>query len=71
MLAIELLAAAQAYDLQPTVRESAQRTTVLRREIRAHIPIYTDDRPIADDIDSMRRFMRLGPATGLSKRQVS
>lgn len=65
ILAIELIAAAQAYDLQPDFRDSAQRTTALRREIRAHIPIYADDRPIADDIDSMRKIMRSEPVTGL------
>jgi len=67
ILAIELLAAAQAYDLQPTVRESAHGTTVLRRKIRAHIPIYADDRPIADDIETMRKFMRSELAADLQE----
>ncbi|MBP2237035.1 histidine ammonia-lyase [Sinorhizobium kostiense] len=54
MLAIELLAAAQAYDLQPHAIGRAQRTNALYERIRAGIPTYADDRPMSRDIEQMR-----------------
>lgn len=58
ILAIELLSAAQAYDLQPRMRGRAQRTDALYGRIRAAIPIYRDDRPMKDDFDRMQRLMQ-------------
>ncbi|MEI2299477.1 HAL/PAL/TAL family ammonia-lyase [Ensifer sp. MJa1] len=52
ILAIELLAAAQAYDLQPPGR--AERTDGLYQRIRAKIPTYADDRPLNGDFAKMR-----------------
>ncbi|OHV75352.1 histidine ammonia-lyase [Ensifer sp. LCM 4579] len=58
ILAIELLAAAQAYDLHPRARGRAQRTDALYGRIRAAIPIYRDDRPMSEDFDRMQRLMQ-------------
>ena len=53
MLAIELLAAAQAYDLQENEASRAAPTDALRRYVRERVPAYHDDRPLADDIDAV------------------
>ncbi|MCA1492492.1 histidine ammonia-lyase [Ensifer sp. NBAIM29] len=58
ILAIELLAAAQAYDLHPRARGRAKRTDALHGCIRAAIPIYRDDRPMNEDFDRMQRLMQ-------------
>ncbi|TKC86035.1 histidine ammonia-lyase [Trinickia terrae] len=50
VLAIELLAAAQAYDLQPGGVPRAARTDALLSRVRERIPAYRDDRPLAGDI---------------------
>lgn len=55
ILAIELLAAAQAYDLQPKAR--AARTDALYQRIRAAIPTYADDRPLNGDFARMRALI--------------
>ncbi|MEI3853166.1 MULTISPECIES: HAL/PAL/TAL family ammonia-lyase [Ensifer] len=55
ILAIELLAASQAYDLQP--RGRAARTDGLYRRIRSIIPTYADDRPLNGDFARMRTLM--------------
>ena len=55
ILAIELLAAAQAYDLQP--RGRAARTGGLYQRIRAKIPTYSDDRPLNGDFTRMRALI--------------
>ncbi|SDR59644.1 HAL/PAL/TAL family ammonia-lyase [Paraburkholderia tuberum] len=47
---IELLAAVQAYDLQPIAAERAPYTQALYSQVRAVLPTYRDDRPLADDI---------------------
>ncbi|MVA22064.1 histidine ammonia-lyase [Agrobacterium vitis] len=57
IIAIELLAAAQAYDLQPENSHSAPQTSTLRRRIRQHVAIYADDRPIGDDINIIKTAM--------------
>jgi histidine ammonia-lyase len=64
ILAIELLAAAQAYELQPQAQGKAQRTAALYGHIRSAIPAYRDDRPMNEDFDRMRRLMRAAPAHG-------
>lgn len=58
ILSIELLAAAQAYDLQP--RGRAARTGALYRRIRAEIPTYADDRPLNGDFARMRTLIEGG-----------
>ena len=58
ILSIELLAAAQAYDLQP--RGHAARTGALYRRIRTEIPTYADDRPLNGDFARMRTLIEGG-----------
>ena len=62
ILAIELLASAQAYELQPQGPGKAQRTAALYGRIRSAIPAYRDDRPMNEDFDRMRLLMRAAPA---------
>lgn len=50
VLAIELLAAAQAYDLQPGDARRAALTDTVWQRLRGRVPSYCDDRPLADDI---------------------
>jgi len=61
ILAIELLCAAQAYDLQDGDAALAPRTDGVRRQIREAIPIYADDRPLDEDFAAMRAVMRDRP----------
>jgi histidine ammonia-lyase len=56
-----LLAAAQAYELQPDTAARAARTDALYRRIRAEIPYYADDRPLGADIDAARELLRQPP----------
>ena len=58
ILSIELLAASQAYDLQP--RGRAARTDALYRRIRSEIPTYADDRPLNGDFARMRTLIEGG-----------
>lgn len=58
ILAIELLAAAQAYDLQPRAAGKAQRTGALYQRIREAVPHYADDRPMHEDFDRMRHVLQ-------------
>ncbi len=57
ILAIELLAAAQAYDLQPTALARAPRTESVYRAVRKRIPHYARDRPLAGDIERAREIL--------------
>jgi histidine ammonia-lyase len=57
VLAIELLAAAQAYDLAPDAPARAPRTERLYRAVRAVVPHYRDDRPMSCDIDRAVAFL--------------
>jgi histidine ammonia-lyase len=50
IVAIELLAAAQAYDLQSIDAPRAPHTESLRQRVRRAVPVYRDDRPLADDM---------------------
>jgi len=50
IVAIELLAAAQAYDLQSIDAPRAPHTDALWQRIRCAVPTYRDDRPLADDM---------------------
>lgn len=50
IVAIELLAAAQAYDLQSIDAPRAPHTEGLWQRVRRVVPIYRDDRPLADDM---------------------
>lgn len=50
ILAIELLAAAQALDLHPGQASRARGTDVVYRALRDILPRYADDRPLAKDM---------------------
>lgn len=58
MLAIELLAAAQAYELQPDSLARAPQTDGIYRRVRAAIAAYADDRPLGGDIQTARALIR-------------
>jgi len=58
IVAIELLAAAQAYELQREARARAPRTDALYRRLRAVIPPYRDDRPLGADIERVRDLVQ-------------
>lgn len=53
VLAIELLAAAQAYDVQPQPAPKAQKTGQVYELIRTHIAAYHDDRPLNADVATL------------------
>lgn len=57
ILAIELLAAAQAYDLQPVAAARAARTDAVHRMVRALVGPYHDERPLAGDIEAARGLL--------------
>jgi histidine ammonia-lyase len=58
ILSIELLAAAQAYDLQTGSLARAPNTDIVYRAVRGRIPHYRDDRPLAKDIERAREIIR-------------
>jgi histidine ammonia-lyase len=58
ILAIELLAAAQAYDLAPHGAARAAGTDALYRRVRKLITHYRDQRPLAQDIGRARDMLR-------------
>ncbi len=60
VLGIELLAAAQAYDLQRGGLARAPNTDIVHRAVRRQVPHYRDDRPLARDIERARDLIR-GP----------
>lgn len=61
IVAIELLAAAQAADLKAGGLHHAPKTEAVRRAIRARIPFYADDRPLGGDIEAMRQMLQTAP----------
>ena len=60
ILAIELLAAVQAYDLAHDAPAPARAlaTDAMYRRVRRVVSLYRDDRPLAGDIYSIRRMLR-------------
>jgi len=58
ILAIELLAAAQAYELQRDPLARAPRTDAVYRMVRAAVAHYRDDRPLSTDIQTARDLVR-------------
>ena len=60
ILAIELLAAAQAYEFQPAGLRRAAATDAIYRALRTRIGTYADDRPFAPDLAAARDFLREG-----------
>jgi histidine ammonia-lyase len=63
ILAIELLAAAQAYELQQGSLARAAHTDALYRRVRSVVAQYRDDRPLAGDIQRARELLSTPPAT--------
>ncbi len=59
IVAIELLAAAQAYELQRDSRARAPHTEEIYRRVRALIPQFRDDRPLSGDIQSVLELIQL------------
>ncbi|AXF16601.1 HAL/PAL/TAL family ammonia-lyase [Paraburkholderia caledonica] len=57
IVAIELLAAAQAYDLQATDAPPAPHTQALWQRVRQIVSTYRDDRPLADDMSVAFRMI--------------
>ncbi|RDJ98826.1 HAL/PAL/TAL family ammonia-lyase [Paraburkholderia lacunae] len=57
IVAIELLAAAQAYDLQSIEAPRAPYTDALWQRVRSAVPTYRDDRPLADDMSIAFRMI--------------
>ncbi len=60
IMSIELLAAAQAYDLQAGSLARAPNTEIVYRAVRARVAHYRDDRPLHADIERVRDIIR-GP----------
>jgi histidine ammonia-lyase len=58
ILAIELLAAAQAYDLKPDAPARARATDAIYRRVREIVAFYRDDRPLSGDIDRACEMLR-------------
>ena len=54
---IELLAAAQAYDLQPGTLARAPNTDIVYRALRGRVAHYRDERPLARDIERAREMI--------------
>jgi histidine ammonia-lyase len=66
ILGIELLAAAQAYDLQPLDAARAPYTDALYASVRNVLPTYRDDRPLSDDMTYAFRLVADGAPPPLS-----
>lgn len=62
ILAIELLAAVQAYELQRNSLARAPRTEAIFSFVRSFIPQYRDDRPLGADFELARDLLRRPPA---------
>jgi histidine ammonia-lyase len=61
ILAIELIAAAQAYEFQDPSRSRAAITNATYSAFRDQVPPYRDDRPLATDIAKAVAFIRRSP----------
>ncbi len=64
ILAIELLAASQAYDLQEERAARAPGTDRIYAMVRGLVPPYRDDRPLAGDIELARGLLAASPPAG-------
>ncbi|ASW08943.1 HAL/PAL/TAL family ammonia-lyase [Rhizobium sp. 11515TR] len=59
ILAIELMAAAQAHDFLVSKGKRAPGTDRLYAAVRSQVPFYGDDRPLNADIESLREMIAL------------
>lgn len=71
ILGIELLAAAQAYDLQPVKAARAPYTEALYGQIRGAVQTYRDDRPLADDMTVAFRMIADGSPPPLPDQRAT
>ncbi|MFN3317183.1 MAG: histidine ammonia-lyase [Allorhizobium sp.] len=69
VLAIELAAAAQAYDLQTSSAGKAEMTEALYRRVRHETAFYRDDRPLNVEIRKVQRMLKTTAAW--SEREVA
>lgn len=58
ILAIEWMAAVQAHDFLSDSGERAEGTNALYTMLRQHLPPYSDDRPLATDMEMVRTLLR-------------
>ncbi|WFU04288.1 histidine ammonia-lyase (plasmid) [Rhizobium sp. CB3171] len=58
ILAIELMAAAQAHDFLSAAGGRAAGTDVIYQMVRDRIPHYGDDRPLSGDMEALRNLVR-------------
>ena len=58
IVAIELLAAAQAYELQRDSSSRAAQTDAVYRQVRVLVPQFKDDRPLGADILRARELLK-------------
>ena len=58
VLAIEVLCAAQAYDMQPRTSGKAAGTSALYDRVRKTVPFYRDDRPLNGLVATLRTLLR-------------
>ena len=56
VIAIEMMAAAQALDVQPKAK-LGKSTAVLFNKIRAVVPVLTEDRVLATDINAVEKML--------------
>ncbi|QND48772.1 histidine ammonia-lyase [Rhizobium lusitanum] len=57
ILAIELMAAAQAHDFLETTANRAPGTDAIHKLLRSHVAHYHDDRPLNRDIEAVRQLI--------------
>jgi histidine ammonia-lyase len=58
ILAIELMAAAQAHDFLVATASRAVGTDAVHRSVRQVIPHYEDDRPLSRDMEKLRTLIQ-------------
>ncbi|KAA0695518.1 histidine ammonia-lyase [Neorhizobium sp. P12A] len=65
ILAIELMAAAQAHDFLTSMALRADGTDRIHRAVRERIPHYADDRPLSRDMETLRTVLSETPPPAL------
>ncbi len=65
ILAIELMAAAQAHEFLVGTASRAAGTDAIYKAVRAIVPAYADDRPLSRDIEALRGFLREAAAPAI------
>jgi histidine ammonia-lyase len=63
ILAVEVMAAAQAYDLQAGPADKASRTAALYGKVRETVPFYRDDRPLNVEVAKVRAMIAAMPVS--------